>query len=102
MLEIILAGGWLMAPLILCSILSLTIIVERLWTLRRSKVVPKGIGEQVKDWAARHELDRRHIEQLRSESALGRVLAGALIVFRHRSNVVRLQAGTEKRLGQRA
>jgi biopolymer transport protein ExbB len=83
-LEIILAGGWLMAPLILCSILSLTIIAERLWTLRRSKVVPKGIGEQVKDWAARHELDRRHIEQLRSESALGRVLAGALI-NRHRS-----------------
>jgi len=83
-LEIILAGGWLMAPLILCSILSLTIIAERLWTLRRSKVVPKGIGEQVKDWAARHELDRRHIEQLREESALGRVLAGALI-NRHRS-----------------
>jgi len=78
-LEIILAGGWLMAPIILCSILSLTIIVERFWTLRRSKVVPKGLGEQVKDWAARHELDRRHTEQLRSESALGRVLAAALI-----------------------
>ena len=46
--------------------------------------MPKGIGEQVKDWAARHELDRRHIEQLREESALGRVLAGALI-NRHRS-----------------
>jgi len=78
-LEIILAGGWLMAPIILCSILALTIIAERFWTLRRSKVVPKGLGEQVKDWAARHELDRRHIEQLRSESALGRVLAAALI-----------------------
>lgn len=84
MLEIILAGGWLMAPIILCSVLSLTIIAERVWTLRRSKVVPKGIGEQVKDWAARHELDRRHIEQLREESALGRVLAAALI-NRHRS-----------------
>ena len=84
MLEIILAGGWLMAPIILCSVLSLTIIAERIWTLRRSKVVPKGIGEQVKDWAARHELDRRHIEQLREESALGRVLAAALI-NRHRS-----------------
>jgi biopolymer transport protein ExbB len=83
-LEIILAGGWLMAPIILCSVLSLTIIAERVWTLRRSKVVPKGIGEQVKDWAARHELDRRHIEQLREESALGRVLAAALI-NRHRS-----------------
>ena len=87
MLEIILAGGWLMAPIILCSILTLTIIVERFWALQRKKVVPKGIGEQVQDWAARHELDRRHIEQLRSESALGRVLAAALI-NRHRSRAL--------------
>jgi biopolymer transport protein ExbB len=83
-LEIILAGGWLMAPIILCSVLTLTIIVERFWTLQRKKVVPVGLGEQVQDWAARHELDRRHIEQLREESALGRVLAAALI-NRHRS-----------------
>ena len=84
MLEIVLAGGWLMAPLILCSILSLTIIAERFWALRRSNVVPEGLGKQVEEWAARHELDRRHIEQLRSGSALGRVLAAAL-VNRHRS-----------------
>ena len=72
-----------MAPIILCSILSLTIIAERLWALRRSQVVPDGVGEQVEQWAVRHELDRRHIEQLRSGSALGRVLAAALI-NRHR------------------
>jgi biopolymer transport protein ExbB len=86
-LEIILAGGWLMAPIILCSILSLTIIGERFWALQRKKVVPPGIGQQVEDWAARHELDRRHIEQLRAESAMGRVLAAAL-VNRHRSRAL--------------
>ena len=84
MLEIIFAGGWLMAPIIICSILTLTIIVERSWALQRKKVIPPGIRQQVQDWAARHELDRRHLEQLRSESALGRVLAAALI-NRHRS-----------------
>jgi biopolymer transport protein ExbB len=78
-LEIIIAGGWLMAPIILCSILALTIIAERSWSLRRRRVAPSGLGEQVQDWAARHELDRRHIDQLRSESAMGRVLAAALI-----------------------
>jgi len=83
-LEIIYAGGWLMVPIILCSILSLTIIAERFWALRRGNVVPPGVGQQVEDWAARHELDRRHIDQLRSGSALGRVLAAAL-VNRHRS-----------------
>ena len=84
MLEIIRAGGWLMAPIIICSILSLTIIAERFWTLRRSRVVPADLGSKVEDWAARHELDRRHIDQLRSGSVLGRVLAAGL-VNRHRS-----------------
>lgn len=84
MLEIIRAGGWLMAPIIVCSILSLTIIAERFWTLRRSRVVPDELGSTVEDWAARHELDRRHIEELREGSALGRVLAAGL-VNRHRS-----------------
>ncbi len=87
MLEIILAGGWLMAPIILCSILTLTIIAERSWALRRSNVVPDGLGEQVEKWASQHELDRRHIDQLRSGSALGRVLAAAL-VNRHRSRTL--------------
>lgn len=77
--EIIIAGGWLMVPIILCSILALTIIAERLWALRRSQVVPDDVGQQVEAWAARHELDRRHIEQLKSGSALGRVLAAALV-----------------------
>jgi len=76
-----------MVPIILCSILSLTIIGERFWALRRGAVVPPGIGQQVEDWAARHELDRRHIDQLRAGSAMGRVLAAAL-VNRHRSREV--------------
>lgn len=84
MFEIIYAGGWLMAPIILCSVLALAIIGERFWALRRRNVIPAGVGQQVEDWAARHELDRRHIDQLRSGSSLGRVLAAAL-VNRHRS-----------------
>ncbi|RPH98302.1 MAG: MotA/TolQ/ExbB proton channel family protein [Lysobacterales bacterium] len=68
-----------MAPIILCSILALTIIGERFWALRRNNVIPPGVGQQVEDWAARHELDRRHIDQLRTGSAMGRVLAAALV-----------------------
>jgi biopolymer transport protein ExbB len=82
-LEIIYAGGWLMLPIILCSILSVTIIAERFWTLRRGKVTPANLSEQVEEWAARHELDKRHIDQLGSGSALGRILAAAL-ANRHR------------------
>ena len=79
MLEIILAGGWLMAPILLCSTLSVAIIIERFWTLRKKKVFPDGLGATVEDWAARHELDQRHINQLRTESPLGRIYAAALV-----------------------
>ncbi|MGB5292663.1 MAG: MotA/TolQ/ExbB proton channel family protein [Lysobacterales bacterium] len=79
MLEIILAGGWLMAPILLCSTLSVAIIIERFWTLRRSKVTPADLAATVEDWAARHELDQRHLDQLRAESPLGRIYAAALI-----------------------
>ena len=79
MLEIILAGGWLMAPILLCSTLAVAITIERFWTLRSSKVIPEGLGATVEDWATRHELDQRHLEQLRAESPLGRIYASALV-----------------------
>lgn len=78
MLEIILAGGWLMAPILLCSTLAVAIIIERFWTLRRSKVTPVDLGAMVEDWAAKHELDQRHLFQLRAGSPLGRIYASAL------------------------
>jgi biopolymer transport protein ExbB len=87
MLEILLAGGWMMVPIALCSIVAVAIVIERFWTLRRSKVIPAGVGEQVEAWAAADELDVEHLNRLRSESALGKVLAAAL-ANRHRSRDV--------------
>ena len=71
MLEIILAGGWLMVPILLCSTLAVAIIIERFWTLRKSKVTPSGLSATVEDWAARHELDQRHIEQISNRITIG-------------------------------
>ena len=89
MLEIILAGGWLMAPILLCSTLSVAIIIERFWTLRKSKVTPEGLETTVEDWAARHELDQRHLEQLRIESPLGRIYSAALLNRKRSREVIK-------------
>ena len=89
MLEIILAGGWLMAPILLCSTLAVAIIIERFWTLRKSKVTPAGLGATVEDWAARHELDQRHIEQLSIESPLGRIYSVALMNRKRSREVIK-------------
>jgi len=78
MLEIILAGGWLMVPIVLCSIIAVAIIIERFLALRSGRVMPLAIPAQVRQWALQHELDAKHIEQLRRSSPLGRVLSAAL------------------------
>ena len=80
MLEILIAGGWAMVPILLCSAVALAIILERFWSLRRKSVVPAELGEQVRSWARTRKLDPEHIEALRSNSPLGEILAAALSV----------------------
>lgn len=80
MLELVKAGGWPMIPLLLLAVLALAIVVERFWTLRRKEVLPPGLGQEVRSWAARGQLDPAHIESLRGNSPLGALLAAALEV----------------------
>ena len=40
MWEIVRAGGWMMGPIILASIIAVAIILERLWTLQDRRVLP--------------------------------------------------------------
>ena len=39
-LELVQAGGWLMLPIILCSIIAIAIIIERFWTLNVARISP--------------------------------------------------------------
>lgn len=80
MLELIAKGGWAMVPILVCSVLTLGIIVERLWTLRRKAVLPPGLAEEVRGWAQQRRLDPAHLDALARNSPLGAVLAGALTV----------------------
>ncbi|MNN54548.1 Biopolymer transport protein ExbB [compost metagenome] len=41
-------------------------------------VLPPGLGQEVRNWAARGKLDASHIESLRANSPLGALLAAAL------------------------
>lgn len=78
MLELVKAGGWPMIPLLLLGVVALAIVVERFWTLRRKEVLPPGLGEEVRKWAVRGQLDPAHVESLRRNSPLGALLAAAL------------------------
>jgi biopolymer transport protein ExbB len=88
-LEILIAGGPAMIPILLCSAVALAIILERFWSLRRSNVVPPDLGEQVLAWARTRKLDPGHIETLRTNSPLGEILAAALTVRMRSREVIK-------------
>jgi biopolymer transport protein ExbB len=89
-LELIRAGGWPMIPLLLLSAVALGIIVERFWSLRPTRVLPPGLGEEVRAWVARGKpLEPAHIDSLRSTSPLGALLAAALDVRKRSREEVR-------------
>lgn len=43
--EFLAKGGWLMVPILACSVLSLAFFLERLWSLQRTRVVPPQLTE---------------------------------------------------------
>ena len=89
MLELVKAGGWPMIPLLALTVIGLAIVIERFWSLRRSVVLPPGLGEEVRAWAMRGPLEPEHIESLRQTSPLGALLAAALDVRNRPRDVIR-------------
>ena len=79
-LEILMAGGWAMVPILICSAAALAIVLERCWTLRRKSVLPPGLGEEVRQWARSGNLDPGYLDTLAAGSPLGELLAAALAV----------------------
>lgn len=78
MLEIVQSGGWLMVPILLCSIVAAAICVERLWTLQRSRITPKNLLAQIWSAVRTEELDSQKLRELRANSPLGQVLAAGV------------------------
>ena len=52
MFEMVQAGGWLMLPILLCSVIALAIVGERFWSLQRKRITPLNLVSQVWQWLA--------------------------------------------------
>jgi biopolymer transport protein ExbB len=91
MFEIVMAGGIVMVPILLCSILAVAITLERLWTLREQRVVPGELTDKVWQWVENRALSDKQILALQQHSPLGSVLAAGL-ASRHRERAVMIQA----------
>jgi biopolymer transport protein ExbB len=77
-LEVFIAGGWLMWPILFCSIVGLAICVERFYTLNPRKIAPPHLLATVWKQLKAGELDAERLRNLKKSSPLGRILAAGL------------------------
>jgi biopolymer transport protein ExbB len=76
--SIIQAAGWPIWPLLLCSVIALAIIGERLWSLRENAVMPRNLLSQVVQEQRQNGVTPAMIDRLASESPLGQIFAAGL------------------------
>ncbi|WP_434677540.1 MotA/TolQ/ExbB proton channel family protein [Pseudomonas sp. R1-18] len=89
MWELVKSGGWMMLPIILSSIAAAGIIIERLWTLRASRITPPHLLGQVWQWIQDKKLDSEKLKELRADSPLGEILAAGLANSKHGREIMK-------------
>ncbi|MDG9782892.1 MotA/TolQ/ExbB proton channel family protein [Metapseudomonas otitidis] len=89
MWELVKAGGWMMLPIILSSVVATAIIAERLWTLRKNRVAPPQLLGQVWRMVKDKQLNSQKLKELRASSPLGEVLAAGLANSKHGRDIMK-------------
>lgn len=79
MFELVRSGGWMMLPIILCSIVAIAIVIERFWTLNPSRIAPRNALADVWGKLRHNQLDAAQLRELRMSSPLGQILAAGLV-----------------------
>jgi biopolymer transport protein ExbB len=87
--DVLAAGGWLMIPIVLCSIAVIAISAERYWTLDPGKIAPRQLLAQVWGWIKNNQLDAGKLRELKQSSQLGKILAAGLSNSRHGREVMK-------------
>ena len=78
MLEMVTAGGWLMLPILLCSVAAVAICAERLIALNAEKISPPHLLAKVWTQLKNNEMNAARLRTLRASSPLGSILAAGL------------------------
>ena len=89
MIELFLKGGVLMWPILLCSILSLAIIIERLIRVQPKKVIPEDFLTEVQNLVQRRKISEATILCKTNSSSMAQVLLSAIQSFGQSREVIR-------------
>ena len=72
--NLLISGGWFIWPLLVCSILVISIVLERLWFLQRRLVAPKGLLRQAQNLIQKDAFHAQNQQEIATTSQLGDLL----------------------------
>ena len=72
--NLLISGGWFIWPLLVCSILLISIVLERLWFLQRRLVAPKGLLRQTQNLIQKDAFHAQNQQEIAATSQLGDLL----------------------------
>ena len=89
---IILSGGVIIWPIILLSIISLAIVLEKTWNLARDIIIPKNLTEHLISLVADNSLTEKKIKKMSKDSVLGSIFAKLINEKNNDKSNLRLKA----------
>jgi len=89
MYDFVVKGGVLMIPIALCSIIALAIFLERLWSLRRSKVTPRDFLIEIEDLIRREKIPEAITRCRKDNSSMANIIVAGIRNFGKRREIVK-------------
>ncbi len=78
-LQTLISGGWMMIPLLLCSVVALAVILDRLWFLQAASVAPAHLRAQVLARCEKKAFSEKELRSLEQSSPLGTLFAVGIV-----------------------
>ena len=77
MIDYLTAGGWIMLPLLICSVLLISIVIERIWFLQKRLVSPEGLLRTFINHSKDQSITIQQQDSYVESSSLGELLVTA-------------------------
>lgn len=88
-LDFIMQGGVLMVPIVLCSVIALGVFLERIFYLRRRKIIPVELVVRVEDLVKKNRITEVGGVLKRDRSPMARIFFAAIKNFGKKREVIK-------------
>lgn len=89
MYDFVVKGGVLIIPIALCSIIALAIFLERLWSLRRSRVIPRDFLIEIEDLIRREKIPEAITRCRKDNSSMANIILAGIRNFGKKREIVK-------------